>query len=148
MNHSYKTCLLLFSPFVSFRRCIGSQIQPPWRKSAHLISTLAPDLPMNALHQALLSPLTSYLIQIRSTLRPPCRSQFTHYFCDFLRPYLFQLRAPRVALSSRTALTSESLASLRESFFSRDTCSRIFAYGSAVGAAQAFRDLREVLRHR
>ena len=38
------------------------------------------------------APLTSYLIRIRSTLRPPCRSQFTHCFCDFLRRYLLQLR--------------------------------------------------------
>src|ERR1700746_2400390 len=44
--------------------------------------------------------LTSSLMQIRGTLRPPCRSQFTHYFCDFLRRYLFQLRAPSVPLSS------------------------------------------------
>ena len=76
------------------------------------------------------APLTSYLIRIRSTLRPPCRSQFTHYFCDFLRRYLFQLRAPSVPLR-RTALTSQSLASLRESFFFPDTCSRIFATNTA-----------------
>src|ERR1700741_644715 len=76
-GHSYKTCLLLFSPL-------------------HFIARPRPtnECPSPS------APRTSYLILIRSTLLPPCRSQFTHYFCDFLRPYLFQLRAPSVPLSS------------------------------------------------
>ena len=76
------------------------------------------------------APRTSYLIRIRSTLLPPCRSQFTHYFCDFLRPYLFQLRAPSVPLSSNCLDFRIAGFSSREFFF-RDACSRIFATNTA-----------------
>src|ERR1700757_495758 len=91
------------------------------------------------------APLTSYLIRIRSTLLPPCRSQFTHYFCDFLRPYLFQLRAPSVPLSSNCLDFPNRWLLLARVLFSR-YLQQDFRdeYGSAVGAAQAFQDLREV----
>ena len=95
MNHSYKTCLLLFSP--SFHSAVASAAKfSRHSPSQHTSSQHSPPTYLRM-------PFTkrsSYLIQIRSTLRPPCRSQFTHRFCDFLRRYLFQLRAPSVPLSS------------------------------------------------
>src|SRR6266851_1516169 len=93
MNHSYKTCLLLFFP--SFHSAVASAAKfSRHSTSQHASFQRSPPTYLRM-------PFTkrsSYLIQIRSTLRPP--SQFTHCFCDFLRRYLFQLRAPSVPLSS------------------------------------------------
>ena len=97
MNHSYKTCLLLFFP--SFHSAVASAAKfSRHSPSQHTSFQRSPPTYLRM-------PFTkrsSYLIQIRSTLRPPCRSQLTHCFCDFLRRYLFQLRAPRVPLSSNS----------------------------------------------
>jgi hypothetical protein len=86
MNHSYKTCLLPFFP--SFHSAVASAAKTSFQRS-----------PPTCLRMPF-TKRSSYLIQIRGTLRPPCRSQLTHCFCDFLRRYLFQLRAPSVPLSS------------------------------------------------
>ena len=95
MNHSYKTCLLLFPP--SFHSAVASAAKfSRHSPSQHTSFQRSPPTYLRM-------PFTkrsSYLIQIRTTLRPPCRSQFTHYFCDFLRRYWFQLRAPSVPLWS------------------------------------------------
>jgi hypothetical protein len=108
MNHSYKTCLLLFSS--SFHSAVRSAAKfsrhsPSQHTSFQRSSPTYLRMPF--------TKRSSYLIQIRSTLRPPCRSQFTHCFCDFLDDTCSS--SVRQAFHSRrTALTSESLASLRD----------------------------------
>jgi len=71
MNDSHKTCLLPFFP--SFHSAVVSAAKFSGHSpSQHISFQRSPPtyLPMS------FTKCSSYLIQIRSTLRPPCRSQF------------------------------------------------------------------------
>src|SRR6266853_1646104 len=109
MNHSYKTCLLLFSP--SFHSAVASAAKfSRHSPSQHTSFQRSPPTYLRM-------PFTkrsSYLIQIRSTLRPPSNSRTA--FAISSDDTCSKLRAPSVPLSSncldfRIAATAEPYSS-------------------------------------